>query len=162
MKIYELTPEMRDGKYLVVRRDGTIPEWPHFVLSARDPAAPEALRTYAYRCSHLGMDRDYTDSAWDLSRVFEDYHKQYGSGDPAEAPNRIDNSLVISMMRRETDLTGLGHTPRARDDIEYIGALRKIVRLTSEAISASEGETHHAFSLIMQTAQDVLRAHVEG
>src|ERR1700704_5669978 len=29
----------REGKYLVQRRDGSIPEWPYFVIGARDPAA---------------------------------------------------------------------------------------------------------------------------
>lgn len=32
-----------DGKFLVVRRDGTVFKGPHFVLGPRDPAAPAAL-----------------------------------------------------------------------------------------------------------------------
>lgn len=35
------------NKFLVVRRDGTVPDWPYLVLGARDPAAPAALRTLA-------------------------------------------------------------------------------------------------------------------
>ena len=35
------------AKYLVVRRDGSIPKWPAFVLGARDPCALFALRAYA-------------------------------------------------------------------------------------------------------------------
>lgn len=162
MRLYQLTDEFKEGKYLVVRRDGTIPEWPHFVLSARDPAAPEALRSYALRCAKFNLDRDYVDSVWDLSRMFEDYHQAHGAGDPEAPPHRQDNSYVISMMRHETDLTGLGQAPRMRDDIEYIGALNKIVRLAA-SYSGDEG----SLSLdkmtvleILQTAQDVLRAHI--
>lgn len=30
-------------KFLVLRRDGTIPDWPWFVLGGEDPMAPGAL-----------------------------------------------------------------------------------------------------------------------
>lgn len=158
-RVFQLTDEMKEGKYLVVRRDGTVPVWPHFVLSARDPASPEALRTYAYRASALKLPRAYTDDVWHLSRVFEDYAKQYGNGDPAAPAHRQDNSFVLAMMRHETDLTGLGQLPRARDDVEYIGALTKIVTecvasLTTDDLSPAA----KAVRSILQTAQDVLRA----
>jgi hypothetical protein len=32
MKVWVKTEIAPEGKYLVVRRDGTIPSWPHFVL----------------------------------------------------------------------------------------------------------------------------------
>jgi hypothetical protein len=51
------------GKYLVVRRDGSVPEWQWFVLGSRDPAAPDALRTYADRAAQLGMDPEYVGNA---------------------------------------------------------------------------------------------------
>ena len=43
MKILAKTEEFSEGKFLVVRRDGSIPHWPHFVLGARDPAAPGVM-----------------------------------------------------------------------------------------------------------------------
>ena len=46
MKIWDKTEEFKEGKFLVVRRDGSVPHWPHFVLGARDPGAPTALRAY--------------------------------------------------------------------------------------------------------------------
>jgi hypothetical protein len=39
MKIWAKTDEFHEGKFLVVRRDGSVPHWPHFVLGARDPVA---------------------------------------------------------------------------------------------------------------------------
>lgn len=164
MKVWALTEEFKDGKYLVVRRDGTIPSWPHFVLSARDPAAPEALRSYANRCASLKLDRDYRDSLWDLARLFEDYGREHSAGDPDAPPHRTDNAFVIAMMRHETDLTGIGHVPPARSDIEYTGALSKIVQLALEAGVATGdpidrmGVYAKAVLSILHTAQDALRA----
>lgn len=153
-----MTEEFKEGKYLVVRRDGTVPLWPHFVLSARDPAAPEALRQYALRCERVGYKKDYVDSVWLLSRQFEDYHKANGTGDPDAAPHRQDNAFVISMMRHEMDLTGLGQAPRMREDIEYIAALNKIVRTAAACpeIHTVAGDTVRK---VLEIAQDVLRAH---
>ena len=37
------------AKYLVVRRDGTVPRWPWFVLGGRDQAARDAMRFYLQR-----------------------------------------------------------------------------------------------------------------
>lgn len=163
MKVWALTEEFKEGKYLVVRRDGSVPIWPHFVLSARDPAAPEALRSYANRCASLKLDRDYRDSIWDLARLFEDYAKDAGAGDPDAGPHRVDSSFVISMMRHETDLTGIGQGPAARPDVEYRGALTKIVQLVV-SVSQRHEDTDvaelamAALRLILQTAQDGLRA----
>jgi len=54
MKLWAKTTEFSEGKFLVVRRDGSIPAWPHFVIGARDPAAPVALRAYADAAERLG------------------------------------------------------------------------------------------------------------
>jgi len=40
-------PETSEGKYLVKRRDGSVPPWPSFVLGGSDPHAAVALRAYA-------------------------------------------------------------------------------------------------------------------
>ena len=53
-------PETPEGKYLVKRRDGTVPAWPHFVLAASDPAAPAALRAYAAAGERRHFDPAFT------------------------------------------------------------------------------------------------------
>ena len=35
--LHRSDPKTKEGKFLVTRRDGTIPKWPHFVLGGRDP-----------------------------------------------------------------------------------------------------------------------------
>ena len=56
-RLWRNTEGTREGKYLVQRRDGTIPEWPYFVIGAADPAAPKALQAYADACEKSGHGR---------------------------------------------------------------------------------------------------------
>lgn len=70
------------GKYLVVRRDGTVPRWPWFVLAAADPNAPFALRAYANRCEVAGCDPAYVaDVRWRADE-FEHWQALNGPGEP--------------------------------------------------------------------------------
>ncbi len=101
MKIWAKTEEFKEGKFLVVRRDGSIPAWPHFVIGARDPAAPAALMAYAAAAREMGMDPDYCQSIRDLAGDFAAYRGQEGSGDPDAAPHRIDNPTIIALMSGE-------------------------------------------------------------
>ncbi|HXI43902.1 MAG TPA: hypothetical protein VNH83_28225 [Bryobacteraceae bacterium] len=39
--LWRKNPETPEGKYLVKRRDGSVVDWPNFVLGAKDPAAPD-------------------------------------------------------------------------------------------------------------------------
>lgn len=39
MRVWAKTKEFSEGKFLVVRRDGTTPEWPHFVIRCRMSAS---------------------------------------------------------------------------------------------------------------------------
>jgi hypothetical protein len=107
MKIWAKTKEYFEGKFLVVRRDGTVPHWPHFVLGARDPAAPAALRAYAIECLHQGLDLEYVASLRDLAEDFETYRAKQGSGDPDAPPHRIDDQDVIRAMRGEDSVIGV-------------------------------------------------------
>jgi hypothetical protein len=88
-----------EGKYLVVRRDGTVPFWPAFVLGGRDPVAPWALRFYAVLALLAFRDWAYTASIWRLARNFARYRRHLGSGDPNAARHRGDAAWVIAMMR---------------------------------------------------------------
>jgi len=104
MKIWAKTDEFKEGKFLVVRRDGSVPHWPHFVLGARDPAAPFALQAYARACEAMGLDQAYVDSLYELARDFEDYRAEQGNGDPDAPPHRTDNPDVVAAMRGEDGL----------------------------------------------------------
>jgi hypothetical protein len=105
MKIWAKTKEFGEGKFLVVRRDGSVPHWPHFVLGARDPAAAFAIRQYAVKCAELGVDQEYVASLAELADDFDAYRAREGNGDPEARPHRIDNPDVINAMRgHETNI----------------------------------------------------------
>jgi hypothetical protein len=116
MKIWAKTKEFFEGKFLVVRRDGSIPHWPQFVLGARDPAAPGALLAYADECMARGYDKDYVESIRELAADFKAYRAAEGSGDADAAPHRVDDPDVIKAMRGEvstfTVRPDAGNTPK--------------------------------------------------
>lgn len=99
MRIWAKTKEFFEGKFLVVRRDGSVPHWPHFVLGARDPAAPAALRAYANECRNRGFEKEYVASIVELADDFELYRIEQGNGDPEAPPHRRDNHDVIRAMQ---------------------------------------------------------------
>lgn len=99
MKIWAKTEEFSEGKYLVVRRDGTVPHWKHFVIGARDPAAPEALKAYADIAERMGYEKEYVASVRELADDFLRYREQHGLGDPEAPPHRIDDPNVLQVMR---------------------------------------------------------------
>jgi len=101
MKIWVKSKEFSEGKFLVVRRDGSVPAWPHFVFGARDPAAPMALRCYAALAQRLGYDPEYCASILELADDFEKYRAAEGDGDPEAKPHRKDDPAVIRAMRHE-------------------------------------------------------------
>lgn len=91
------------NKFLVTRRDGTVPEWPYLVIGARDPAAPAALRAYAVAARQLGMDPDYADDIDGLADDFEHYRAEHGTGDPDAPPHRVDNAEVVARFGSGTE-----------------------------------------------------------
>lgn len=99
MKIWAKTKEFSEGKFLVVRRDGTVPAWPHFVLGARDPAAPDALRAYADSAEKHGLDPEFVASIRELADDFDNYRAEQGEGDADAAPHRVDDPNVLAAMR---------------------------------------------------------------
>jgi hypothetical protein len=90
------TPE---GKYLVMRRDGTVPPWPSFVLGARDPVAAWALWFYSWVGWLMGLNRDYCRSCNRRSYEFYRYRQAAGLGDPDKGLHRPDDPWVIAKMR---------------------------------------------------------------
>ena len=83
------------AKYLVVRRDGSIPKWPAFVLGARDPCALFALRAYARKAQDLGMDPEYVQLVKDMADDFDKYRGNEGPGDPDMPPLLCTDDLSI-------------------------------------------------------------------
>jgi hypothetical protein len=89
------------GKYLVTRRDGTVPEWDWFVLGSKDPAAPAGLRAYADMADVLGFDPQYVADIRQLAAEFESYHLRNGVGDPDGKPHRMDDPVTVARMVKE-------------------------------------------------------------
>ena len=91
------------NKFLMVRRDNTVPDWPYIVLGGRDPATPAAIRALAAECRRLGMDPEYCDDLVGLASDFEEYRAEFGEGDPDAGPHRTDDPAVVSRFKRGTD-----------------------------------------------------------
>jgi len=103
-------PKTPEGKYLVKRRDGTVVEWPSFVLGARDPHAVAALEAYADslfstadRSMDLAEQQALTGLAWSvrkLAATFDSYRESHGNGDPERGRHRKDDPATIAEMRK--------------------------------------------------------------
>lgn len=117
---------MRRPKFLVLRRDGTVPDWTWFVLGAADPAAPAALSEYAHEtrapmCSKETYE--YADHVYKLSREFEKERLEREKngkkkGDPEAPPHRVDDPLVLALMRGEVlweEIAARFHGARSRE-----------------------------------------------
>lgn len=91
---------MRGCKYLVMRRDGTIPKWPYFVLGGADPYAREALLAYADTIETQQGDKEYADSVRDLAEDFENWRITNTTGDPTAPPHRKDEPSVVDAMEQ--------------------------------------------------------------
>lgn len=103
MKIWAKTKDFFEGKFLVVRRAGTIPAWAHFVLGARDPIAPRALRFYAQEARKEGFDPAYCNSILELADDFDRYRAAEGTGDPESPPHRKDYADIVNLMGGRSD-----------------------------------------------------------
>lgn len=91
-------PGASEGKYLVQRRDGTVPEWSWFVIGARDPAAVAALDAYADKAEELGFDPQYVADVREMAADFEREREETGCGDPDAPPHRTDDATVVALM----------------------------------------------------------------
>ncbi len=102
------TPE---GKYLVKRRDGTVVEWPSFVLGARDPLSAGGLRGYVAEgrrimaeepdlAQQLGLSIAFLDRLERMGGEWAEYRKVHGNGDPGLGIHRKDDPATIAEMRK--------------------------------------------------------------
>ena len=86
------------NKFLVQRRDGSIPEWPYLVMGAADPIAPLAIRAYAEAARHSGMDSEYCEGLERLAVRFESWRQENWEGDPDAPAHRKDNPGIVAMI----------------------------------------------------------------
>lgn len=98
--LFVYQPETPEGKYLVKRRDGTVPEWPSFVLGARDPRAWKTLLHYAQLCEDDGLDPAYVAGLRFRAGVFAAYLAENGEGDPDAPRHRKDDPATVAEMRK--------------------------------------------------------------
>lgn len=87
------------NKYLVQRRDGSVPDWPYLVIGASDPAAPAAIRALAEASHQAGMFADYTEDLERLADSFEEWRATHTDGDPDAPPHRPDDPDVVSRIK---------------------------------------------------------------
>lgn len=96
------------GKFLVLRRDGTVPSWTWFVLGAMDPYTPAALRAYA-QSVWRSVDKtmiQYGNDVMEASGAFEQERQSREKngtkkGDPEKGPHRKDSQLILKLLRGE-------------------------------------------------------------
>lgn len=98
--LWRRNPETPEGKYLVKRRDGTIPEWPSLVIGAKDPCARAAIHKLAEEAERLGFHAQYVSDMHELAEEFEHYRLIHGSGDPDRGRHRKDDPATIAEMQR--------------------------------------------------------------
>ena len=117
MKVWAKTSEFSEGKFLVIRRDGSVPHWPHFVLGARDPFVGAALSAYADAAEKGGADPAFVQSVRELIVDYAAYRAEQGDGDPGAPPHRVDNINVLAAMRGKPALIHArpdrGNAPKA-------------------------------------------------
>lgn len=96
--LWKKDPATPGGKYLVLRRDGTVPDWLWFVLGSRDRAAPAALRAYADEGEKLGYDPQYIADVRELACEYEREFALLGPGDPDAGRHRVDDPATVARM----------------------------------------------------------------
>lgn len=100
VRLWKNDPATAEGKYLVQRRDGTVPKWPHFVMAASDPAVPVALLAYADEAERRGYDPQMVEDVRALAEEFWAWRSANGDGDPDAPRHREDDPAIIELMRR--------------------------------------------------------------
>lgn len=99
--LFRDNPETPEGKYLVKRRDGTVPPWPSFVLGGADPHAEIALRAYAdSAATDPNIDPGWIAAIRRWADEFARYRVEHGEGDPGMGRHRKDDPEILAEMRK--------------------------------------------------------------
>lgn len=107
--LFRDNPETPEGKYLIKRRDGTVVEWPSFVLGARDPIAEVSLRAYAQEvlrlldeepevAAKLGLTAEFGHRLTHEADYWRAYRLNHGTGDPGMGRHRKDDPATVEEM----------------------------------------------------------------
>lgn len=142
-------PKLREGKYpVVLRRDGTIPEWSWFVLGELDPAAPAALLAYAATARSLGMAELYCADVERLSLAFsaaQAFAKvNDGLGDPDQGPHRHDDPLTLELGRGETTMAEI---------VKDLGRFKTALAARDAKVAAARVCAHARGEVLRELAQ---------
>lgn len=102
------------GKYLLVRRDGTSPAWNNiaFVLGPRDPHAAAAIIAYVDSMMAAGKDSEgnpkydkaFCEKLLALAELYEAYQQDHGVGNPTEQPWRPEAHDVMTALQGGTSV----------------------------------------------------------
>jgi hypothetical protein len=110
-------PRTPEGKYCVLRRDGSRPEAPSFVILAADPNAGTMMRVYALLASGCrpdlfaqvvrelldaagGATPEYVNSVLHFAGRMDRWREENGDGDPFMGPHRKDDPKILELMRQ--------------------------------------------------------------
>lgn len=99
--LFHENPATPEGKYLVKRRDGSVPGSPSFVLLGADPMAPWTLRFYSllgFVMRHFSWS--LVKSMWRFASRMTAHRKKHGKGDPGMGKHRIDDPATLAEMRK--------------------------------------------------------------
>lgn len=99
-RLWKNNPDTPEGKYLIKRRDGTVPKWPFFVIGGADAVAPVALRAYADEAERVGLDPEYVSDIRAMALEFEVYRATVGHGDPDASRHRQDDPATVAEMAK--------------------------------------------------------------
>jgi hypothetical protein len=98
--LWSKDPNTKGGKYLVLRRDGTVPSCGWFVLLEADPEAPAGLRGYAAAAEAAQRDPQYVADIREMADQWERSVAtgQVKRGDPDAGRHRVDDPEIVAKM----------------------------------------------------------------
>jgi len=129
----------KEGKYLVLRRDGTKPTWTHFVLGARDPIAADAMRDYADHADDACMDPQYVADCRRHAERMQLEREATGKGDPDAPRHRIDSPLTVALMRGDLSLPDLEAALGGVVQAHLSGLTGKVAAATAKLVEVWQG-----------------------
>lgn len=147
-------------KYLVVRRDGSVPAWNWFVLGAARSAAPAALRAYAESAENNGFDAEYVHDVRFLAEEFEEHQRDFGHGDPDARKHRWDDPVITSLLqkRRVTCVPDVDVSAQTLAELEHWSTRC----LNAAAIHWESLKEHLYFRQLLAEVKRILQCRVAG